>query len=263
MSGPRSGGAGTPPTGTGSPPRARAAPSGRAVPETVRPHGIRQRRCGSAGRRMAGTTTTERRRPCCARSGSCESTGQVCLTSAPHGGPAWTARTRGSVSLRWALVGRDAGTGQERSVLLASVAGFPYQRGRPGTSSVTVGWGSGAGPPNARAHDQPAAVFGEKQHERPGPIGSPDLPQANRLLMLAEPLHCVCQVRGLDAPEAPVPQPKSVDKGERLGRRSPVPDHVETAAAERSQSGYRRLVVADQQPFPLCQPWVRHPASSG
>lgn len=111
MSGPRSGGAGTPPTGTGSPPRVPAAPSGRAVPVTVRPHGIRQRRCGSAGRRVAGTTTTEPRRPCCARSGSCGSTGQACLTSAPHGGPEWTARTRGFGSSAVGVGGSGCGDG--------------------------------------------------------------------------------------------------------------------------------------------------------
>lgn len=120
---------------------------------------------------------------------------------------------------------------------------------RPGTSSATGGWGSGVGPPNAGARDQAAAVFGEKQHERPGAIGGPDLTQANRLLVPAEQLHGVCQVRGLDAPEACVPQPTAIGKGERLSRRGPVPDHVGTAAAERSQSSYGRLVVADQQSF--------------
>ncbi len=48
------------------------------------------------------------------------------------------------------------------------------------------------GPPNAGTRDQPPAVSGQKQHERPGVIGSPDLRQANRLLMPAEQLHGAC-----------------------------------------------------------------------
>ncbi len=206
--------------------------SGRAVPVTVRPHGIRQRRCGSAGRRVAGTTTTERRRPCCARSGSCGSTGQCASrahrTEDPHGRPV----RGGSVRLRWAWVGRDAGTSQDRSVLLASVAGFSVPAGPGGNFFGYCRLGVQAGPPNARAHDQPAAVFGQKQHERPGPIGSPDLPQANRLLMLAEQLHCVCQVRGLDAPEARVPQPKSIDRAS--GSAGVVPSQTTWKPPQRS-----------------------------
>lgn len=42
------------------------------------------------------------------------------------------------------------------------------------------------GPPHTSARDQPAVIFSEEQHERPGAAGSPDLPQVNRLLMPAK-----------------------------------------------------------------------------
>lgn len=67
--------------------------------------------------------------------------------------------------------------------------------------------------------------------------------------MPAEQFHGPCQVRGLDTPAACVPQPTCIDMGERLSRRSPVPDNVRTAAAECCQSGHGRLVAADKQPF--------------
>ncbi|WP_369368525.1 hypothetical protein AB5L52_43145 [Streptomyces sp. CG4] len=45
------------------------------------------------------------------------------------------------------------------------------------------------------------------------------LPQANWLLMPAEQFHGVCQIRGLDAPAARVPQSTSTGKAEQLSRR--------------------------------------------
>lgn len=61
---------------------------------------------------------------------------------------------------------------------------------------TVVGQGSDLGPPYTHARDQPAAVFGEEQHEHPGGIDSPDLAQANRLLMPAEQFHGAFQVHG-------------------------------------------------------------------
>ncbi|AKN69027.1 hypothetical protein QR97_03660 [Streptomyces sp. PBH53] len=69
------------------------------------------------------------------------------------------------------------------------------------------------------------------------------------MLMPAELIHGVCQIRGLDAPAACVPQSAFIDTGERPSRRGPLPDHVGTSAAERSQGGHGCFVVADQQPF--------------
>jgi hypothetical protein len=103
--------------------------------------------------------------------------------------------------------------------------------------------------PHTNARDQAAAVFTEEQHEHPGPVVRSDLPQANRLLTPTEQSYRALEAGGLDTVPAGVPESAPIDMGERLSGRSPGPDNMRTAAAERSQGGGGRLILADQQSF--------------